>query len=51
MSTTGRNKTEFNDLLSSRRVDHVVVLGANGAMGFGSGALFTAGLDPALAVP
>ncbi|MGH7435640.1 MAG: 3-hydroxyacyl-CoA dehydrogenase family protein [Polyangiaceae bacterium] len=41
MSTTGRNKTEFNDLLSSRRIEHVVVLGANGAMGFGSGALFT----------
>jgi 3-hydroxyacyl-CoA dehydrogenase len=31
----------LNDLLGSRRVDHVVVLGANGAMGYGSGALFT----------
>jgi len=30
-----------NDLLGSRRIDHVVVIGANGAMGYGSGALFT----------
>lgn len=29
------------DLLSSRPLKHVVVLGANGAMGLGSGALFT----------
>ena len=42
MSTTGRNKTEFNDLLSSRRVEHVVVLGANGAMGFDKALFFTA---------
>ena len=28
-------------LLSSREIKHVVVLGANGTMGFGSGALFT----------
>src|SRR5580658_10181089 len=36
-----RSRAEMNDLLGSRRIDHVVVLGANGAMGFGSGALFT----------
>jgi 3-hydroxyacyl-CoA dehydrogenase len=30
-----------NDLLGSRRIEHVVVIGANGAMGYGSGALFT----------
>ncbi len=36
-----RSRAETSDLLGSRRVDHVVVLGANGAMGFGSGALFT----------
>jgi 3-hydroxyacyl-CoA dehydrogenase len=30
-----------NDILGSRNVKHVVVLGANGAMGYGSGALFT----------
>jgi 3-hydroxyacyl-CoA dehydrogenase len=29
------------DLLNSRALDHVVVLGANGTMGYGSGALFT----------
>ncbi len=29
------------DLLESRPIQHVVVLGANGAMGLGSGALFT----------
>jgi 3-hydroxyacyl-CoA dehydrogenase len=31
----------MNDILGSRRIEHVVVLGANGAMGYGSGALFT----------
>ena len=36
-----RNRTEENDVLASRRIDHAVVLGANGAMGYGSGALFT----------
>src|SRR5580692_9271403 len=39
---TVRNRTAVNDILASRRIDHVVVLGANGAMGYGSGALFTA---------
>jgi 3-hydroxyacyl-CoA dehydrogenase len=38
---TVRNRTAVNDVLASRRIDHVVVLGANGAMGYGSGALFT----------
>jgi 3-hydroxyacyl-CoA dehydrogenase len=38
---TGRSRAEVNDILGSRRIDHVVVLGANGAMGYGSGALFT----------
>jgi 3-hydroxyacyl-CoA dehydrogenase len=36
-----RSRAELNDALGSRRIDHVVVLGANGAMGYGSGALFT----------
>lgn len=33
--------TSARALLSSRPLDHVVVLGANGTMGFGSAALFT----------
>lgn len=41
MTVTVRNKSEISDILGSRRIEHVVVLGANGAMGFGSGALFT----------
>jgi 3-hydroxyacyl-CoA dehydrogenase len=41
MKSAARSRAEVNDLLGSRRVDHVVVLGANGAMGYGSGALFT----------
>ena len=41
MKAAARSKAEMNDLLGSRRVDHIVVLGANGAMGYGSGALFT----------
>jgi 3-hydroxyacyl-CoA dehydrogenase len=41
MKAAARSRAEMNDLLGSRRVDHVVVLGANGAMGYGSGALFT----------
>ena len=41
MKAAGRSRAELSDLLGSRRVDHVVVLGANGAMGYGSGALFT----------
>lgn len=34
-------RSNLKQILSSRRIDHVVVLGANGTMGFGSGALFT----------
>jgi 3-hydroxyacyl-CoA dehydrogenase len=41
MSVSGRNRSELSDVLGSRRIEHVVVLGANGAMGYGSGALFT----------
>ncbi len=42
-STTGRagSSAKSSDLLNSRSIKHVVVLGANGAMGAGSGALFT----------
>ncbi len=32
----------LKEILATRRIDHVVVLGANGTMGYGSGALFTA---------
>lgn len=39
--TASRSRSELNDILGSRKIDHVVVLGANGAMGYGSGALFT----------
>ena len=39
-STTG-SSAKSKDLLNSRSINHVVVLGANGAMGLGSGALFT----------
>jgi 3-hydroxyacyl-CoA dehydrogenase len=41
MTVKTRSRSELNDILGARRVDHVVVLGANGAMGYGSGALFT----------
>jgi len=41
MTAAIRNRSELNDLLGRRRIEHVVVLGANGAMGYGSGALFT----------
>jgi 3-hydroxyacyl-CoA dehydrogenase len=41
MKAPERSRAEISDLLGSRRIDHVVVLGANGAMGYGSGALFT----------
>jgi 3-hydroxyacyl-CoA dehydrogenase len=40
-SVGSRSRAELNDLLGSRKIDHVVVIGANGAMGYGSGALFT----------
>ena len=35
------SSAKSSDLLGSRQIKHVVVLGANGAMGLGSGALFT----------
>jgi len=38
---SSRSRAELHDLLGSRKVEHVVVLGANGAMGYGSAALFT----------
>lgn len=41
LSTTAAASAKSSDLLSSRTIKHVVVLGANGAMGLGSGALFT----------
>jgi 3-hydroxyacyl-CoA dehydrogenase len=41
MAVISRSRAELNDILGSRRIEHVVVLGANGAMGYGSGALFT----------
>jgi 3-hydroxyacyl-CoA dehydrogenase len=34
-------QAELKEILESRRIEHVVVLGANGTMGYGSGALFT----------
>jgi len=40
-STPAAARGKSADLLSSRSIKHVVVLGANGAMGLGSGALFT----------
>jgi 3-hydroxyacyl-CoA dehydrogenase len=33
--------SELRRILASRKIDHVVVLGANGTMGYGSAALFT----------
>jgi 3-hydroxyacyl-CoA dehydrogenase len=39
--TTPRSRAEIQAVLGNRRIDHVVVIGANGAMGYGSGALFT----------
>ncbi|HEX3593946.1 MAG TPA: 3-hydroxyacyl-CoA dehydrogenase family protein [Polyangiaceae bacterium] len=40
-NVTSRSRAELHDLLGSRKIEHVVVLGANGAMGYGSAALFT----------
>ncbi|MBI3736709.1 3-hydroxyacyl-CoA dehydrogenase family protein, partial [Candidatus Sumerlaeota bacterium] len=34
-------KPKVDEILASRTINHVVVLGANGNMGYGSGALFT----------
>ena len=41
LSTTSAASGKSADLLASREIKHVVVLGANGAMGLGSGVLFT----------
>jgi 3-hydroxyacyl-CoA dehydrogenase len=41
MVAIARNRAALSDVLGSRGIAHVVVLGANGAMGYGSGALFT----------
>lgn len=41
MTVTSRSRAQVNDILGSRKIDHVVVIGANGAMGYGSAALFT----------
>ena len=38
---TAPSAAEIRRLLASRKLEHVVVLGANGAMGYGSAALFT----------
>lgn len=38
---SGGRRAARNDSLGSRTIDNVVVLGANGAMGYGSGAIFT----------
>lgn len=40
-STTPPSAAQLRKLLSTRTIEHVVVLGANGTMGFGSAALFT----------
>lgn len=39
--TASHPRTSLDALLASRSIEHVVVLGANGTMGYGSGALFT----------
>lgn len=36
---------QARSILSRRKIDHVVVLGANGSMGYGSAALFTSSVD------
>ncbi len=41
MSTGTTSPNDLAAILASRDIQHVVVLGANGTMGFGSGALFT----------
>ena len=39
--STSLGGAQIRKLLASRNIERVVVLGANGTMGFGSGALFT----------
>ncbi len=41
MSTSQMSAAEMRQILASRKIERVVVLGANGTMGFGSAALFT----------
>lgn len=41
MSSTTPSAAEARRILASREIGHVVVLGANGTMGYGSAALFT----------
>ncbi len=41
MTTANLDRAAQRSLLASRTLDHVVVIGANGTMGFGSAALFT----------
>ena len=41
MPNTPRSASDVRRLLASRKLEKVVVLGANGTMGYGSGALFT----------
>lgn len=41
MATGTMSPGDFAGALASRTLEHVVVLGANGTMGYGSGALFT----------
>ena len=38
---TPKTAAEMRQILASRKIERVVVLGANGTMGFGSAALFT----------
>jgi 3-hydroxyacyl-CoA dehydrogenase len=40
-TSAAESSAKSTDLLNSRTIKHVVILGANGAMGAGSGALFT----------
>jgi 3-hydroxyacyl-CoA dehydrogenase len=40
-SHTPRSAAEMRQILASRKIERVVVLGANGTMGYGSAALFT----------
>ena len=40
-STTPLGVAQLRELLAHRTIEHIVVLGANGTMGYGSGALFT----------
>jgi len=41
LSTTPKSAAQLKEILASRKIERVVVLGANGTMGYGSAALFT----------